>query len=267
MSHKRHLLTAPGTRPAPGTDSAPRNHMPRGFTLIELLVVIAIISLLAAILFPVFARAREQARKTSCQSNLKQIGLGWHQYTQDFDEMAIPHRTGGVNTPIFNWPQLLNPYLKNAQVFACPSNTSGRGQSYTYSLRIAGFGTPTALASIPKVALVPVFADAYGSNTANQALWFNYATGSGQMYGRRHNGATVPTHQDSRDGLIRANRHTGGAIYAYADGHVKFRQGVGGPPPSCSYPSSIAPPASDLFPPYTGHDFDVDGALSNTTYD
>src|SRR5690349_12144108 len=58
----------------------------RGFTLIELLVVIAIIALLAAILFPVFARARENARRASCQSNLKQIGLGFHQYTQDYDD-------------------------------------------------------------------------------------------------------------------------------------------------------------------------------------
>ncbi len=66
----------------------PRSH--RGFTLIELLVVIAIIAILAAILFPVFAQAREAARKASCTSNLKQIGLAWLLYAQDYDEMVMP---------------------------------------------------------------------------------------------------------------------------------------------------------------------------------
>src|SRR5687768_3406263 len=85
------------------------------FTLIELLVVIAIIALLAAILFPVFARARENARKTSCSNNLKQIAIGLAQYTQDWDEMTVPVSVdGSMNTNIraFVWNQLLQPYLK-----------------------------------------------------------------------------------------------------------------------------------------------------------
>src|SRR3954462_467000 len=87
----------------------------QGFTLIELLVVIAIIAILAAILFPVFARARENARRTSCLSNLKQIGLGIMQYTQDFDETLPvydypPNGTHG-------WSNAIEPYLKSAQIF------------------------------------------------------------------------------------------------------------------------------------------------------
>ena len=89
-----------------------------GFTLIELLVVIAIIAILASILFPVFARARENARRSSCQSNLKQIGLGVAQYTQDYDEKMPSGRMAGNN-----WEINLQPYLKSYQVFLCPSNT------------------------------------------------------------------------------------------------------------------------------------------------
>ena len=88
-----------------------------GFTLIELLVVIAVIALLAAILFPVFARARENARRASCQSNLKQIGLALAQYQQDYDErtLVVDESTG------YTWFQPLQPYIKSEQVFRCPS--------------------------------------------------------------------------------------------------------------------------------------------------
>jgi prepilin-type N-terminal cleavage/methylation domain-containing protein/prepilin-type processing-associated H-X9-DG protein len=92
-----------------------------GFTLIELLVVIAIIAILAAILFPVFARARENARRASCQSNLKQIGLGIIQYSQDYDELTIASRTDG--TINMSWPIMMQPYVKSTQLFKCPSNT------------------------------------------------------------------------------------------------------------------------------------------------
>ena len=90
----------------------------KGFTLIELLVVIAIIAILAAILFPVFGRARENARRSSCQSNLKQIGLGVVQYAQDYDERMPSTAMGGSN-----WQINLQPYIKSYQLFACPSNT------------------------------------------------------------------------------------------------------------------------------------------------
>jgi len=103
----------------------------RGFTLIELLVVIAIIAILAAILFPVFARAREKARQASCTSNVKQIMLGVIMYAQDYDEMLPGRRKGTVGTPTFNcganwalWPELITPYVKNTQLFRCPSRAT-----------------------------------------------------------------------------------------------------------------------------------------------
>ena len=94
-----------------------------GFTLIELLVVIAIISILAAILFPVFARARENARRTSCISNTKQIGLAFVQYYQDYDErFPMNKNAGGAETHWAN--SSLQPYLKSRQILRCPSDAS-----------------------------------------------------------------------------------------------------------------------------------------------
>src|SRR5690606_30190470 len=102
-----------------------RTFQRRGFTLIELLVVIAIISILSAILFPVFARARENARRASCISNMKQIGLGWNMYIQDYDEnmvtYAYPSFPGGTHVWQYGWQAALFPYIKSAQVFICPS--------------------------------------------------------------------------------------------------------------------------------------------------
>jgi len=97
----------------------------RGFTLIELLVVIAIIALLAAILFPVFARAREAAKKASCQSNLHQIGLAIIQYVNDYDAQ-YPSGAGGSYA---NWTEQVAPYIKNLQVFYCPSDAAAGNPS------------------------------------------------------------------------------------------------------------------------------------------
>lgn len=96
--------------------------MKRGFTLIELLVVIAIIAILAAILFPVFARARENARRTSCQSNTKQILLGLKQYIQDNDEQFPTVTSSGVTA---GWADGIQPYVKSVQLLQCPSETNG----------------------------------------------------------------------------------------------------------------------------------------------
>ena len=110
----------------------------RGFTLIELLVVIAIIAILAAILFPVFARARENARRASCQSNLKQIGLGILQYVQDYDEHYPMYRmmgsTGSAVRP-YGWADAIQPYVKSIQFLQCPSDSG----AYTTDAGTAGY--------------------------------------------------------------------------------------------------------------------------------
>lgn len=131
---------------------------PRGFTLIELLVVIAIIAILAAILFPVFARAREKARQSSCNSNIKQLMLAHASYMTDYDGFTCPSYLPG---PPVTWYYLhLLPYVKNEGIFRCPSaptqgagtlatNNIGYGWNYywlTYAPpgRTAGYGGPTA---------------------------------------------------------------------------------------------------------------------------
>ncbi len=109
--------------------SANRN----AFTLIELLVVIAIIAILAAILFPAFARARENARKTSCLSNIKQIGLGFMQYKDDYDQYYPGSSVGlGGVAGVTSWSTLIAPYIKSEQVFVCPSSSEGQAQAQTY---------------------------------------------------------------------------------------------------------------------------------------
>ncbi len=96
--------------------------MRKAFTLIELLVVIAIIAILAAILFPVFSRAREKARQASCQSNLKQLALGFLMYAQDYDEKFPAYYPGDPYYTGYWWAWKIYPYIKNTQIYDCPTS-------------------------------------------------------------------------------------------------------------------------------------------------
>lgn len=127
---------------SPSAVSSPR---PRksGFTLIELLVVIAIIALLAAILFPVFSRVRENARRSSCMSNMKQLGLGMIQYAQDYDEYEAKSYYNGTgasdySTGAYKWMDAIYPYIKSEAVYRCPSDKTSSTTPYRYYGNVTG---------------------------------------------------------------------------------------------------------------------------------
>jgi prepilin-type N-terminal cleavage/methylation domain-containing protein len=160
-----------------------RTHLRRlGFTLIELLVVIAIIAILAAILFPVFAQAREQARKTSCLSNMKQIGLALEMYRHDWDGggpfggwEAGPKGQFNTNDPTSkfheDWQFTLQPYVKNAQVFRCPSDKIAypdRPISYLYNNNLNRDHTPVKEAQIENGSEICVIWDGFGPPASSQ---------------------------------------------------------------------------------------------------
>jgi len=117
----------------------------RGFTLVELLVVVAIIALLAAILFPVFSRARENARRSSCQSNEKQIMTGVMMYTQDYDESYPPEYVGYTGLGQICWAQLIYNYINNQDVFLCPSDTSPTKPTNMSTTSVVGYPAAFAL--------------------------------------------------------------------------------------------------------------------------
>jgi type II secretory pathway pseudopilin PulG len=111
------------------------------------LVAIANVIILAAILFPVFARARENARRSGCQSNLKQIGLGIMQYTQDYDEImpyAAQADSFNVGVAGTSWPVLLQPYVKSTQIFRCPSNTATGVMDWSTNAAVTPSGVPVS---------------------------------------------------------------------------------------------------------------------------
>ena len=194
--------------------------MRRGFTLIELLVVIAIIAILAAILFPVFARAREKAKQTSCLSNLKQIGLAAMMYCQDYDDRSP--RGSGYSTPdviIANageWFITLEPYVKNSQIFSCPSQPYKDFYSAGLYSTALGYGVSYGRnLDFSAVAL---------SDIQSPAAYVMYHDGRNNYSRLPCPGASCtwlqPTVQEVYAWAW--NRHNDGANYAFADGHAKW---------------------------------------------
>jgi prepilin-type N-terminal cleavage/methylation domain-containing protein/prepilin-type processing-associated H-X9-DG protein len=193
--------------------------MRRGFTLIELLVVIAIIAILAAILFPVFAKAREKARQTSCLSNVKQFGMAFMMYSQDWDGMSVPQYSYRPN--LVWWSEMAAEYVGNTQIRICPSvGKMGSCTSYPYGWTNGGYRCNNypmwaALDSIPSPATTMIMFD--GTVTANE------------------NGPSSPVfepcpecyREDQRDywGVATSDvsmRHNGGFNALYVDWHAKW---------------------------------------------
>lgn len=182
----------------------------RGFTLIELLVVIAIIALLAAILFPVFARARENARRASCQSNLKQIALGVKQYSQDYDE-KFPIETVTTSDPNIGWAGTIQPYVKSEQIFQCPSSTTPPPTAATLTGSSGRLNDPN-------------FTDYYYNyNLGDQNEAILAYSSNTVMLGDGLGGAADYNRTSTDNG---GQRHFEGGNYAFADGHVKWLKPV-----------------------------------------
>jgi prepilin-type N-terminal cleavage/methylation domain-containing protein/prepilin-type processing-associated H-X9-DG protein len=191
--------------------------MKSAFTLIELLVVIAIIGILAAILFPVFARARENARRASCQSNVKQMGLALTQYIQDYDERYIPSAKpyGYYADPQVFWYDLLDPYLKSKQILQCPSLKPEAVSPVAYGWNYNNFGyhdsTTTGFSTHSSNVNCPASTIIIGDNNADPLDGAWYAI---------YDAATV--NGTAATMVYVADRHLGGGNYLFCDGHVKF---------------------------------------------
>jgi prepilin-type N-terminal cleavage/methylation domain-containing protein/prepilin-type processing-associated H-X9-DG protein len=215
----------------------------RGFTLIELLVVIAIIAILAAILFPVFAKAREKARQITCASNLKQIGLGILQYYQDYDE-TFPSVTNNNTAPVTpaGWADEIQPYLKSVAVLHCPDdptpqstnpyaepysgnygNTAYTSYFYNWQVGTVNYSYSTGgikLAQMPQPSSTILNGDNIGYSASNGIPY-----GNGDYCNFQINSARGGANCTSAQGAINdapSTRHTGGANYAFADGHAKW---------------------------------------------
>lgn len=205
-----------------------------GFTLIELLVVIAIIAILAAILFPVFQKVRENARRASCLSNEKQLGLAFMQYTQDADEQ-LPYRSGTTGNQVI-WPVTIMPYIKSIAVFSCPDDstksTVGFAQNppLSYAANQNVITSPgNAIASFVAPASTVLLAEQINNTIDFTTITYaNYDTIS-MTFGRPGWGVELvtgylgTTHSAE---WTRPARHSDASNFLALDGHAKWLQGV-----------------------------------------
>lgn len=238
----------------------------KGFTLIELLVVIAIIAILATVLFPVFARARENARRTSCMSNMKQLGIGMLMYAQDYDERFYG---GSRVAPVLGqawvdigrgggWAGASYPYVKNTQVYKCPSDTNkGSGSDLPVSYAFNVYTASTVLANHQNPSMGILFSEISGSSVnmtdpmeagsllssviddgkilltvasiglpiccTNTGATAYHTRGAGVLFYDKNTGVTSRLDDSVEPGPHPTQpRHFDGANYAFIDGHVKW---------------------------------------------
>ncbi len=255
----------------------------RGFTLIELLVVIAIIAILAAILFPVFAKAREKARQTACLSNEKQLGLGFFQYTQDYDE-GLPQ--GGAYTHFgfysnygLGWASQIYSYVKSRAVYTCPDDTaiavapkSVVSYGYNKNLTPSPFANGSTAVSIVQlhqsartVLLYEVSGNTNGDPTSINTTFANSdlsqdgngfeldeTIGAALQSGKFATGAMLG-HTAATNPYYDAplGRHTDGANYLLCDGHAKWLRPTAVSPgrvpkaSDCNQDATTSTPAGD----------------------
>jgi prepilin-type N-terminal cleavage/methylation domain-containing protein/prepilin-type processing-associated H-X9-DG protein len=217
------------------------NRSARGFTLIELLVVIAIIAILAAILFPVFAQARDKARSSACLSNAKQQALAFHMYAQDYDETTVMAYFGDWSPCCadrgghYPWPKQLAPYVKNKGVYTCPSLASanwdtlkdayGKGEQYDFP-SVIGYGlnpnvAARSMAVVDKPAETIAICETRYYSPGHPS--YNAAWG---WYGAYPSNSAVdpgaPIKGQTYSHSLTANRHSEGNNIAFADGHAKW---------------------------------------------
>lgn len=221
----------------------------RGFTLIEILVVVAIIGLLAAILFPVFARVRENGKRTACTSNLKQLALAARMYSQDYTQTYMPIQLADAAdvsaTNPYGWADAMSPYIKSIQLFQCPSDTrpvcaAGHGLPVDPTINKLKPSDTTATCGYTDYQMNAEMGEVTREQVKSPTQTILFTEGSGNLSRLTGNGCRTTAAGSATDAIFTSpygctvstatgvldnragSRHLDGYNFAFADGHVKW---------------------------------------------